>query len=157
MSNNICDCSNNVEIIKVIQCKACNDSNCSSCTEYRQRLIWNVARVPSSLYTMNLASQNVRGSSSNNPLEINGNVNWNQMSDRAVPSIPTRYVPRNRTRHRPGGAGSAAIGVDVKHDSYARFLARKKSAVLKTCKSAILPEPIKGNKQFSLGFISNCS
>jgi len=125
--------------------------------EQKQRKIWNVARASESEYLMNLQVQNVTGDSNNKPKAIYNFVNWNQSSDRAVPSVSTYHTTRQTTRHRPGGSGAGGVGVDIKHNSYARYLARKKSGNLKTKKSTPLPAPKKGNKQYSLGFINNCN
>lgn len=158
-----CDCSG-VPISKLqplpAQCKRCNGSENADVTEeQRQRLIWNVARAPSSLYVMNLGAQNVVGGVSNKPLAVNGGVNWNQMSDRARPHVVpgTMNVPRYRTRIIPGQLSAPGVGVDVKHDSYARYLARKKAPNMRTKKSTPLPAPIQGNKQYVLGFVAGCA
>jgi hypothetical protein len=122
--------------------------------EAKQRKIWNVARVASSLYTMNKAVQNVTGDASNIP---GANGNWNQASDRAVAGVSTYHTSRNTTRHRPGGSGAGGVGVDIKHNSYDRYLARKKSGYLKTKKATPLPAAKQGNKQYMLGFIKKCN
>ena len=79
-----------------------------------------------SMYISAQAAANTRGGPSNLPKYRFANVNWNQMSDRAVPGIQTVHVPRQQTRHRPGGNGQTGRGVDVKHGSYQRYLNRKK-------------------------------
>lgn len=158
-----CDCSG-VHISEIqplhVQCKRCSGSLASAETtqEQVQRLIWNVARAPSSLYIMNLAAQNVVGGASNAPVGQYGGVNWNQMSDRAVPGVVTgnMNIPRNRTRAWPGHTSAPGAGVDVKHDSYARYLARKKVQNLRTNKQTVLPAPEQGNKQYAVGFIPGC-
>ena len=53
--------------------------------------------------------------------------------------------------------GAGGVGVDIKHNSYDRYLARKKSGHLKTKKTTPLPQPKQGNKQYVLGFIKNCN
>ncbi len=87
----------------------------------------NIPTVTSeSMYVNRIAAENTRGGYENRPRTDYANVNWNQMSDRAVPGRQTVHVPRHRTRHRPGGNGQVGRGVDVKHDSYQRYLNRKK-------------------------------
>ena len=81
---------------------------------------------PESLYVSEIAAANTTGGPSNRPRQEYSFVNWNQYSDRASPGRQRGYVPRNRTRHRPGGAGPVGLGVDVKHGSYQRYLNRKK-------------------------------
>tara|TARA_B100000524_G_scaffold147638_1_gene74512 strand:- start:439 stop:981 length:543 start_codon:yes stop_codon:yes gene_type:complete len=61
---------------------------------------------------------------------------WNQSSDRAYPSlyklkkqnIPSRgnSTKTSLIRHRPGASGSSGKGVDLKHNSYHRYLLKKK-------------------------------
>ena len=72
--------------------------------------------VSSSMRLSSLSALTVTGPmGSNNPLAKYNGQNWNQSSDRAVPHIGPK-----------GGKG-----VDVKHNSYARFLARKKGATIR--------------------------
>lgn len=120
-----------------------------------QKRIWKTVRASQSQYITNLASQAVKGTQEG--------VNWNQMSDRLVPSVQTAYVPSRgnslkttTTAHRPGASGPAGKGVDVKHDSYARYLARRKAKTLRTNTSTAGIPPIKGNKNVVYGMISNC-
>lgn len=73
---------------------------------------------------------------------------WNQSSDRALPSRFNRKLNVNvpshgnstktsLTRHRPGaGAGGKQLGVDLKHNSYHRYLLKKKGL-----------KPLRGEKQ----------
>jgi len=138
-----------------VQCTSCSNGTCdSNCIQQKnivtQRLIWNGSRISSSEYTTILAAQTARGGANNSVL-------WNQQSDRAMPGQPTAYVPRTRTRGRPGSLGPVAKGVDVKHGSYARYLNRKKGIVLRTPVSDPLPTPKWGNKQYAVGIISNCT
>lgn len=147
-----------------VQCKSCTDADIVRSGDYiatmqeaKQRKIWNVARVPSSLFVMNKAVQNVTGDATNQPIAQYGFVNWNQASDRNRPGVSTYNTTRNTTRHRPGGSGAGGVGVDIKHNSYDRYLARKKAGNLKTKKASTLPQPQYGNKQYSLGFINRCN
>uniref|UniRef100_A0A6C0CPP0 Uncharacterized protein n=1 Tax=viral metagenome TaxID=1070528 RepID=A0A6C0CPP0_9ZZZZ len=145
-------------------CHTCQDGDIVRSANYIlqrqiaiQKKIWGVSRVGSSEFSMNKAVQNVTGDVNNEPKAINGNVNWNQSSDRAVAGVSRIHTSRRATRHRPGGSGAGGVGVDVKHNSYDRYLARKKSGNLKTKMPAVLPVAKKGNKQFSLGFINRCN
>lgn len=117
-------------------CKTRNcDSNLTSntpATQYqRQKIIQNTVRVPSSLYTMNLGSLNAY----QNPPR--GIIGWNQMSDRVYPSVqknPTssgsgyggNSTKRTITRLRPGALSPGGAGVDIKHNSYDRYLNKLK-------------------------------
>lgn len=162
-TNSGCECPGDEIVPLPAQCVGCGGSADPVQTqEIRQKRMWGLAGTSSSMFTMNLAALSVRGTEANNPVQTYGYVNWNQMSDRAVPSaIPaTMNVPRHRTRHRPGSTGTGGVkadGVDVKHDSYARYLARKKAANLKTIKPELLPDPLYGNKQYLIGMIPGCA
>ena len=75
-------------------------------------------------------------------------LQWNQSSDRAFPSrfnktmkvnVPSHgnSTKTSLTRHRPGaGAGGKQAGVDLKHNSYHRYLLKKKGL-----------KPLRGEKQ----------
>ena len=76
------------------------------------------------------------------------NVRWNQSSDRLVQSISTAVVPSRGnstsgsiTRLRPGSLRPGGKGVDVKHNSYHRYLARLKGRKILRQQ----PEPSSGN------------
>ena len=103
---------------------------------YNMKRIENTVRVPSSEYTMNKSALNVYTPSQSQF----AHVNWNQMSDRAVPGITRSVVPSHGnstksslTRMRPGSTSAPGKGVDMKHGSYDRYLARLKGkSVLRT-------------------------
>ena len=98
--------------------------------------IENTVGVPSSEYTLNKSTLNVYTP----PKSQFAYVNWNQMSDRAVPGVTRSVVPShgNSTKHsltrmRPGSTSAPGKGVDMKHGSYDRYLARLKGkSVLRT-------------------------
>jgi hypothetical protein len=98
-----------------------------------QKQIQNTVRVYSSLYTANLAPL----SAYKKPTVKTHNVCWNQMSDRPLPSYQPNIVPtgyfhaNNNKRHsvtsgRPGSQTPGGYGVDIKHNSYDRYLNRLK-------------------------------
>ena len=106
-----------------------NLTSFTSASQYqRLKLIQNTVRVPSSLYTMNLGAMNV-GSCPNKQ--------WNQMSDRTLPSQQPILVTRgNSTKHtttgvRPGAQSPGGIGCDIKHNSYDRYLNKIKGREFK--------------------------
>lgn len=116
--------------------KTCRNGRCdrnltsnSPFAQYqRQKIIQNTVRVPASMFTMNLGALSVYQAPTG-PL----GVNWNQMSDRAIPHEQTATAPRNAsstkrsvTRLRPGALSPGGVGVDIKHNSYDRYLARIK-------------------------------
>jgi hypothetical protein len=97
-----------------------------------------------------------------NLLQANTNTNWNQRSDRLVPHIQTAVHPTHGnslrstlTSLKPGACAPGGVGVDKKHDSYARFLNRKKGQVLKTQTTNIAAVPRQGNKTRSYGLVQN--
>lgn len=109
----------------------------------RLKLIQNTVRVPASLYLMNIAALSAYQSpkvhtqsiyNSGSPYIGGGGVNWNQMSDRKVPhvqNVVTANPGKSSTRHtitrlRPGAGSPGGIGVDIKHNSYERYLNRIK-------------------------------
>jgi hypothetical protein len=105
--------------------------------KYNVKRIEHTVRVPSSEYTMNKSALNVYTP----PQSQFANVNWNQMSDRAVPGVTHSNVPSHGnstrsslTRLRPGSmSAGGSKGVDMKHGSYDRYLARLKGkSVLRT-------------------------
>ena len=100
------------------------------------KIIQNKVRIPSSLYTMNLGSLK----SYNQPITYN--VCWNQMSDRAIPSIQKATIPTgfgnslngkhsSFTSSKPGSQTPGGVGCDIKHNSYIRYLNRLKGKSLK--------------------------
>ena len=103
----------------------------------RQKQMQNVVRVPSSLYTMNLASLH---------------VNSNDISGFDV----ARGKYNASDRLQPHGKGKN-IGVDIKHNSYDRYLARKKSQYLKTEQTNdFVPKYGSKTMKFGLVYGSRC-
>ena len=124
-------CSDNIN--GVVQCRSCHGTPYIDASNnvypYILKQIQNTVGVSSSEYAMNLASINVWTSPSDK-----SKVNWNQYSDRPVASILSNNNVPSRgsstrssiTRLRPGSSSAPGKGVDVKHGSYARYLARLK-------------------------------
>ncbi len=138
-----------------------------------QKKIQNVVRVDGSEYTMNKGALSVY----TQPTAAYNYVNWNQQSDRAVPGVVHRNVPRrgdgSSTRTsitwlRPGSSSAASSstmqgskGVDMKHGSYDRYLAKLKGRkVLRTQSYASTSTnvPLQGNKTrtFGIAYSDNC-
>ena len=88
-----------------------------------QKRILNLVRTSSSVYQSKLATTNVLGQRNCDCVAV-----WKQCSDRTEAGQPAAYVPRRRMGIRPGGTGTGGKGVDIKHGSYARFLASKRGA-----------------------------
>jgi hypothetical protein len=102
------------------------------------KLIQNSVKIDGSLYISNLGPLSAYKQSINNPNNGLYGVNWNQMSDRPIPSYQKAYIPTgyntsmNRkhtsvTSSRPGCQTPGGIGCDIKHNSYDRYLNRLKA------------------------------
>ena len=142
----------------------CDTPSCSGAnvTEITQKRIWNTVRVAASEYTMNVGSLTVY----QQPSSASG-VNWNQMSDRSLPAnsnisnitvVPSRgnSTKYSITRERPGSQKPGGKGVDIKHGSYARYLARLKGkGSLRTQVTSTVP--VYGNKTKSYGIVGSSS
>lgn len=89
--------------------------------------IYGASRVTSSLFNNVLSSTTVSTERQKNP-----NLLYNQSSDRSLKSIMTSgmHTPRNKMGMTPGGSSAAGNGVDIKHNSYDRYLARKKGSAI---------------------------
>jgi hypothetical protein len=160
---------------RVIGCKGCGSSSRQTAIPYvanipTQKRIQHTVRVDGSEYIMNKGALNVY----THPVAAYQNVNWNQMSDRAVPAVVHRNVPSHGsstrssiTRMRPGSmsAPSSAVqgskGVDMKHGSYDRYLAKlkgKKPLRTETQLSTANVVPQYGNKTrvFGIAYSDTC-
>lgn len=169
--------------------RRCNQNLASNdpASQYqRQKLIQNTVRVYASLYTMNLAAlagyqrplknpQLVEQNST--PYVAPANVYWNQMSDRARPSHQTTKIASGSTYHtsstrhtitrnRPGAMSPGGVGVDIKHNSYDRYLNKIKGKG--PLRRGIIPPkyghpvpfnrafPIYGGKTIKTSIINSC-
>ena len=135
-----------------------------------QKRIQNTVRVDGSEYIMNKGALSVY----TRPVSTYQYVNWNQMSDRAVPGVVHRNVPSHGsstrssiTRMRPGSMSAASTttqgskGVDMKHGSYDRYLAKlkgKKPLRTQTQLSTANVVPVQGNKtrMFGIAYSDSC-
>lgn len=174
---------------EINSCRSCNKnltSNDPASQYQRQKIIQNTVRVQSSLYTMNLAGLSGYKKPLNTPqfVEQNGSgyiapakVYWNQMSDRPRPanqvtkvasgsSYHTSSTRHTITRHRPGAMSPGGVGVDIKHNSYDRYLNRLKGK--SDLRRGIIPPdygalnpfnrafPIYGGKTVKTAIINGC-
>lgn len=129
--------------------------------------IQNTVRVSESEYVMNKAALTVQHESRDE-----NNLNWNPMSDRFLKAntlqktnpVPSHGNSRTSslTRARPGSLKPGGYGVDVKHNSYARYLARKKGrTVLKQEQklSTVNPKAVVNNKprKYNIVRYNKCS
>ena len=148
-----------------------------------QRVIQNAVRVYESLYMMNLAALNAYQAPLKNyeVVDVAGSlytvspgVNWNQMSDRRQPHVQVVKTASgstygaSSTRHtvvrmRPGAMSPGGTGVDIKHNSYDRYLNRLKGRGPLRQQAVPVPTPVfnpafpvYGNKTFKAGIIGQC-
>ena len=144
----------------------CNSNNPSH--YQRLKIIQNTVRVPSSLYTDAIGSVNVY----QNPSSNSEKVNWNQMSDRRVRHFQKSTVPSHGnstrttiTRNRPGASSPGGYGVDIKHNSYYRYMNRLKGKGPILAQSTASLEtgiifnpafPVYGGKIIKTGLVSRC-
>jgi hypothetical protein len=174
----------------IYNCRNCNKNLASNnpASQYqRQKIIQNTVRVSSSLYSMNLAGLTVYRrplttgqlvEQAGTPYYVPPGVNWNQMSDRPVPSLQKVKTGSGSTygasstrhtivRNRPGAMSPGGLGVDIKHNSYDRYLNRIKGKA--PLRRGIVPPtfglpyipfsqayPIYGGKQFKTSIINDC-
>tara|TARA_Y100000748_G_C15455434_1_gene472686 strand:+ start:324 stop:893 length:570 start_codon:yes stop_codon:yes gene_type:complete len=155
-----------------------NRSRCNGCTwgtlgKYTESMkimklatinqrITNSIGQSESQYLGNLGSLEVWRDSSCSPVGLSksGNISnrASQASDRYIKArvpktavVPTRgnSTKRTQTSLRPGALGPGGSGVDVKHNSYARYLAKKKGGVIlgEKTPSSQLYKQIISNKQ----------
>jgi hypothetical protein len=139
-----------------------------------QKIIQNTVRVYSSLYTDNLGALNIYQSP-----KIREQVNWNQMSDRANPHYQTNssfsqgsFYHGNSRRHtqtrcQPGATNPGGVGVDIKHNSYYRYLGRLKARkpfkreVVSSTFGKPIPYnpvlPVYGAKTMKMNIVSRCN
>jgi hypothetical protein len=171
-------------------CRGCNTnlaSNDGPSQYQKQKIIQNTVRVMGSLYTFNLAALNAyqKPILKPQPLLMNGafyfgggRVNWNQMSDRASPHVQVvvgssgsayrgNSTKRTMTRLQPGALSPGGIGVDIKHNSYARYLNKIKGQ--KPLRRGVIPPnygtpyipfnrafPVYGGKIIKTSIVNHC-
>lgn len=153
----------------------------------RQKLIQNTVRVYSSLYTMNLAGLSGYQKPLNKPQLVEqagtpytapARVYWNQMSDRARPANQITKVASGSTYHtsstrhtitrdRPGAMSPGGVGVDIKHNSYNRYLNKLKGKA--PLRRGIIPPdygtpipfnrayPVYGGKTVKTAIVNGCN
>jgi len=112
---------------KPIQKTGCNNNLTGSdplSIKQRQQIIQKTVRTSSSNYISNISS--VVQKSTNDP------------------SIVTLNVPRRMTRSMPGRASAPGNGVEKKHNSYDRYLAKKKGKFLISDNN--VSDPVSGGK-----------
>lgn len=127
MANFVCGCQ---ETQNIYRCQTCIGTSGSLPPLWvRQKKIQKTNGVSSSEYAMNLGSLSIYHKPSSSL-----KVNWNQSSDQSIASVNnSNNIPSHGsstksslTRARPGSSSPGGIGVDIKHNSYQRYLGRIK-------------------------------
>ena len=152
-------CNCNYQVVTNTPCVSCsNVANDSATKSITQKRIWKQVRTGSAIYTMNLSAL----TSGSAILASGSTTNWNQRSDRVLASVqPPIHATRGNSLHstltsyRPGAGSPGGSGVDVKHDSYARYLNRKKATNLKTQTINVAPVALYGNKTNMNGLLAD--
>jgi hypothetical protein len=160
---------------KPIGCRACGNSHPDGYHYYPDtdpkqnstfsKVLENTVRVPSSEYTMNKSALNVYTPPIINPTKSLYGLNWNQMSDRAVPGVVKTNVPSygnstrsSVTRMRPGSTSAPGKGVDMKHGSYERYLGRLKGkSVLRTEPEKIVNNVLLKSGKWGIAYSYSCT
>ncbi len=128
--------------------------------------IWNAVRVPASEFTMNKGAITINEKSRDKKIAAYPAGTWNQSSDRIYPHttknpVPTRgnSVRSSITRQRPGSQSPGGKGVDIKHNSYARYLGRINGNNIRKgpyVASKVQPKAVVNNKVQQPSVLSNC-
>lgn len=126
----------------------CNGGCINNTSLYKagvERQIQNQWSIPGSQFTDNQASMIVAKNILQNKQTISYSSSWGSknnlrgQSDRALPSTSSTYInvptrgnstKTSITSNKPGGMDPGGAGVDVKHGSYHRYLAKKKGILL---------------------------
>lgn len=177
-------CGNQIITEPMYRCSGCYKnmaSNDPATQYYRQKIIQNTVRVKSSLYTMNLGALSTyqKPKSNYGIVDVSGNtyvvspgVNWNQMSDRREPHVQQFRSGSNSSRvwrkTGPGALSPGGSGVDIKHNSYERYLNRLKGKA--PLRRGIAPpnfgvpeipftlvKPVYGGKVMKMSIVNDCN
>jgi len=143
------------------QCKSCGYGPSVANPETVQKKIWYQVRAPASIYTMNYAAlANTQRIKSTPP------TFWNQSSDQLQAAVQTAYHPTRGnsakatlTSSKPGSAAPAGTGVDIKHNSYNRYLNRLKAGKFIAQTKIVASKALYGNKTTAFSMIDiglNC-
>ena len=175
----------------VYRCRRCNNNlsaNDPASQYQRQKIIQKTVRVMASVFTMNLGALSAyeRPTLTYNVVDVSGSnylvspgVNWNQMSDRREPHIQvvkngagsgyhSSSTKRTITSNRPGAMSPGGAGVDIKHNSYDRYLNRLKGKA--PMRRGVIPpafglpyipfnraDPIYGGKVMKTSIVNGCN
>ena len=142
------------EIVDCAQCrsKPCLLQNSEAMLKVYNRRMYNYVRVPGSLYTGTSGALSTFSGSRGGAFGLR----WNQSSDKRLAHVGKAIVPSRGnstrtsiTRHRPGAGAPGGVGVDIKHNSFQRYLNRKKGATVPSgpyVGAEVNPKAITNNK-----------
>ena len=120
---------------------SCISGNTSSHSHiHTQKILQNQVRTPASLYTMNIGAISISS-------DLNGEKPWNDRSDR---------IREHGNKIQQNSSINVNNGIDLKHNSYNRYLGKKKGENLKTENENTNIEPKFGNKTRKFGLL-NCN
>tara|TARA_A200000113_G_scaffold168257_1_gene153071 strand:- start:45 stop:614 length:570 start_codon:yes stop_codon:yes gene_type:complete len=152
---------------KIVNCSTCSShpclpSNSESMLKINNKRIYNYVRVPTSLYTGSLAAVSTYTGSFGGIFGLR----WNQSSDKILPHLGRITVPSRGnstrssiTRNRPGAMTPGGIGVDIKHNSYQRYLNRKKGRTVPSgtyVANKVNPNSVVNNKVQKASIVNSC-
>ena len=159
------ECSGNYFINDIRGCLSCISGNNSIGNSFiTQKLIQKQSGVSSSTYNNNLVPYKV---TKGQQFYINqGLPNYSKVSSDRIRQSNSlnkniRIIHRNtsslqgsRTSLKPGSLAPGGIGVDIKHNSYDRHLAKLKAKNLRPRESAYNPTPKQGNKMNNISIFN---
>lgn len=168
----VCSSNDDEPIHRPCRSNACSNLGSNINLNATERLIQNQARVMESQYADVLGAVTVANDYLVVPTTGDGSLVWgtaNNMRNRSDRRAPhgmahTNVVRRGNsvkstvTSNRPGGMAPGGLGVDVKHDSYARYLGKLKGqTMVLVSKDAAVPVPtaVTNNKSFGFTLVNS--
>jgi hypothetical protein len=116
-------------MIKQPHCPTCNNIT-TTLGDHTEKIILRKVRQASSSRTDVMKTRSAKDKNACNP----SNWSWHNQSSSVMASIMVKNVPSRGnstkstiTRHRPGASSAPGTGVDVKHNSYERYLLKRKN------------------------------
>ena len=155
---------NSTQIVNCAPCRAepCLQENSEALLKVYNRRMYNYVRTPTSLYMGSLGAV----STFNGSLGGIYGLRWNQSSDKKLAHVGKAIVPSHGnstrgsiTRHRPGAGAPGGTGVDIKHNSFQRYLNRKKGATVSSepyDAVYVNPKAVTNNKVQKSSIIASC-
>ena len=160
------ECSGNYFLNNVIDCKSCID-NKSHNSFITQKKIQKQTGVAESTYINNLVpyevtkNQNNYKFDKNNVLKLAKNNSDRLYLSNSMSNLSSYSINRNtsslkgsKTSLKPGSLAPGGIGVDSKHASYDRHLAKLKAKNLKPRESSNATKAIQGNKKNNISLFN---